>query len=294
MPTIRAYLPVLMLLYAATYWGLVWLPLRLLADAGMAGVWQTLVSYAAAFAAGWLLLTRGRWHLGVRRHAGLFALLVLANGWTNVAFVLAMLEGTVVRVLLLFYLSPVWTALLARFVLAERLNLTTLLTLPVGLAGAVLMLWHPALLSTPLAPADWLAASAGFGFALSNVLARRLWDVRVRDKTLLAWLGVVLISVLAVAVTGEPVPQVEPAVWGWAVVLGVLGFMLSTLAVVYGVSHLPAQRSAVILLFEILVGAVSAWAIAGELMSLREWLGGGLILLAGFIAATHRGDRSRR
>lgn len=288
MPTVRAYLPVLMLLYAATYWGLVWIPLRLLGEAGMAGVWQTLASYAAASVAGWLLLVRGHWHLALGRHPVLFALLALANGWTNVAFVLAMLDGTVVRVLLLFYLSPVWTALLARFILGERLNLVTLATLPVGLAGAGLMLWHPELTTTPLAAADWLAASAGLGFALSNVLARRLAEVRVRDKTLLAWLGVVLVSLLAVGASGEPVPRVEPLVWGGAALLGVLGFMLSTLAVIYGVSHMPAQRSAVILLFEILVGAVSAWLIAGEVMSPREWLGGAMILVAGFIAATRQ------
>ncbi len=288
MPTIRAYLPVIALLCAASYWGLVWYPLRLLADAGMAGVWQTLVSYAAAFGVGWLLLIRARWHLDLSHHPFLFLLLALANGWTNVAFVLAMLDGTVVRVLLLFYLSPLWTALLARFILCERLNRTTLLTLPVGLFGAGLMLWRPELAAAPLSTADWLAASSGFGFALANVLARRLDEVRVRDKTLLAWVGVVLVSLLAIAVTAEPVPQIEPAIWGWAGLLGVSGFMLSTLAVVYGVSHMPAQRSAVILLFEILVGAVSAWLIAGEIIGPLEWLGGGLILVAGFIAATRR------
>lgn len=288
MPTIRAYLPVLALLYAASYWGLVWYPLRLLAEAGMSGLWQTLVSYAAAFAVGWLLLVHGRWHLAWGRHPVLFSLLALANGWTNVAFVLAMLDGTVVRVLLLFYLSPLWTALLARFILAERLSRVTLLTLPVGLIGAGLMLWRPDLASPPLSGADWLAASSGFGFALSNVLARRLEQERVRDKTLLAWIGVVLVSAIAILVGAESLPSIEPVIWGWVALLGVLGFMLSTLAVVYGVSHMPAQRSAVILLFEVLVGAVSAWLIAGESMSALEWLGGGMILLAGFIAATRQ------
>ena len=60
--------------------------------------------------------------------------------------------------------------------------------------------------------------------------------------------------------------------------------MLSTLAVVYGVTHMPVQRSAVIMLFELIVGAASAWWLAGESVDAREWLGGALILFAALIA----------
>jgi len=62
------------------------------------------------------------------------------------------------------------------------------------------------------------------------------------------------------------------------------GFMLSTLAVVYGVTHMPVQRSAVIMLFELVVGAASAWLLASEIVSIQEWLGGVLILTAAVIA----------
>ena len=66
--------------------------------------------------------------------------------------------------------------------------------------------------------------------------------------------------------------------------LGVGGFMLSTLAVVYGVTHMPVQRSAVIMLFELVVGAASAWLLASEIVSIQEWIGGVLILTAAMIA----------
>ena len=69
-----------------------------------------------------------------------------------------------------------------------------------------------------------------------------------------------------------------------SVMLGVCGFLLSTLAVVYGVTHMPVQRSAVIMLFELIVGAASAWWLAGEVVTLREWIGGILILSAALIA----------
>ena len=53
---------------------------------------------------------------------------------------------------------------------------------------------------------------------------------------------------------------------------------------VYGVSSMPVQRSAVIMLFELVVSAASSWWLAGETMVLAEWLGGGLILSAALIA----------
>ena len=43
-------LPVAGLLFSATLWGVVWYPLRLLEQAGLAGVWTSLISYSAALA----------------------------------------------------------------------------------------------------------------------------------------------------------------------------------------------------------------------------------------------------
>jgi drug/metabolite transporter (DMT)-like permease len=210
--------------------------------------------------------------------------LVIAAGWTNVAFVLAVLEGEVLRVLLLFYLSPIWTTLLGRWLLHEPLNWRTWLMLGLGVGGALVMLWDPAVGRVPLNRADLLAASAGLAFALNNVMTRRITGLGVRAKTHLAWLGVVIVSSGFVLVQSPELPQAPSVAWFGTMLLGVGGFMLSTLAVVYGVTHMPVQRSAVIMLFELVVGAVSAWLLAAEIVSMREWLGGALIMMAAVIA----------
>jgi len=288
-PAGRAAWPVFSLLYAATFWGMLWFPLRLLESAGISGTWQTLVSYLAAMVVMLPLMWLGQSPWRVRPAPGWLLLLALAAGWANVAFVLAVIEGEVVRVLLLFYLSPVWASLLAWGLLGERLDRITWWTVPVGLVGAIAMLWEPGIgLEWPPTRADWLAFSAGLAFALSNVATRRLGAVSVRLKTMAAWVGVVVIAVLLVKGGDIPVPQATPLAWGGAVLLGVLGFFTCTLATIYGVTHMPVQRSAVIMLFEIFAGALSAWLLAGETMTAREWLGGALILGAGLVAATRR------
>jgi drug/metabolite transporter (DMT)-like permease len=286
----RGLLPLLALLYAASYWGFVWYPIRWLEGLGMEGLWQTLVSYSAALAL--ITLLRGLSLKPLAGQGGNAFWLSLASGWTNVAFVLAVIDGEVVRVLILFYLSPLWAALLGRWLLAEPIRTHTGIMLTLGLSGAVVMLWQPGMLDAPVARADWLALSAGIGFALTNVMTRRIQGVSDRLKTQLAWAGVVAVSGLWLLARSGPVPDVAYPGWLGALALGILGFFFATLAVVYAVSRMPIQRSSVIMLFEILVGAVSSWLLAGEVIEWREWLGGALIIGAGLVAVSYRTDGS--
>lgn len=282
--------PTLGLLYASTFWGVIWYPSRLLEEAGMQGAWLTLVAYGAALVV-FAPFTRLS-SVSLQVQPWDLLALVLAAGWTNVAFVLAVLEGEVVRVILLFYMSPVWTVLLGRWLLAEALTWRTAQLLALGLGGAFVMLWDPVIGRVPLNQADLLALSAGLAFALNNVLIRRIPHLGVRAKTELAWLGVVLVSAAVILLQPVPMPQVAVQTWSWTVLLGIGGFMLSTLAVVYGVSNMPVQRSAVIMLFELIVGAATAWWLAGELVDLRDWIGGGMIVGAGLLAVFQGGQQA--
>ena len=94
----------------------------------------------------------------------------------------------------------------------------------------------------------------------------------------------VLVSAVFILVQPVELPDAPAFAWWTTGLLGVCGFLLSTLAVVYGVTHMPVQRSAVIMLFELVVGAASAWWLAGEVVALQEWIGGMLILSAALIA----------
>lgn len=271
-------LAVASLLLAATLWGIVWYPLRLLEQAGLQGLWSTLILYCAAACVG-AVLARGHWR-EAHGNLGWLAVLTLGAGWCNTAFILAVLEGEVMRVLLLFYLAPAWTLVLARLFLDERIGAAAAVSIAVALCGAGLMLWSPEIgLPWPVSRADLLALSSGMAFALSNVAIRRLQSVSVRVKTALSWYGVVAIAGIGLVAGVAPVPAVGAGTLVAAVALGLFAMTVMTLAVQYGVTHLPAHRSAVILLFELVVGAVSAAWLAGEVMGLREWAGG--LLIAG-------------
>jgi len=211
----------------------------------------------------------------------------VSAGWCNVAFILAVLEGTVVRVLLLFYLSPIWAVLLAWLFLGERLSRQARGVFALAIIGALVMLWDPVIgLPWPSAPGDWLAVSSGFAFALSNVMTRQLQQVSVQIKTLTSWAGVMVIATAMLLFSGSVVlPEVSLSVWLAAAALGWFGIVIMTLAVQYGVTHMPVHRSAVILLFELIAGALSASLLTNEVVRPLEWLGGVLIIAAAYWAA---------
>jgi len=236
----------------------------------------------------WLWRSRSDWQYKPL----VLGMMTLAVGWCNVAFVLAVLDGTVVRVLLLFYLSPLWALLLGWVLLEEHPGASGLLVFVLALAGAITMLWDPDLgVPWPRDRADWLAVSSGFAFSFANVMVRKSPRVSMQTKSAASWLGVVLVAGIWILIVQEPFPLVQVSTWFAAALLGWLGFVVMTVTVIYGVSHMPVHRSAVILLFELVVGAVSSLILTDERVLLQEWLGGALILTAAYLAAhAHIGE----
>lgn len=275
------------LLVSAMMWGVIWFPLRVLEGQGLPGPWITLISYAAALAGGVVAFPR-RW-VGLPRRPVAMVALAAAAGWANAGFILAVIEGPVVRVMLLFYLAPVWMVLLGRVLLGERLSRRGLIALALALSGALVMLWEPgAGIPWPASMADWLAVSAGFAFGLYNVLVRLLREIPVRVKTLVTWAGVVVTAAVWVVGAGGPLPEAGAGPVMGAAALGLFGILLVTVAAQYGVTHLPVYRSAVLLLFQLVAGMLSSLMLTDESLRPAEWMGGALILIAAYLSAQQR------
>ena len=276
--------PVTSLLLGASLWGVIWYPMRLLEAQGLSGIWLTLVLFATA-----LVVSLPRTHQAFAelvRSPGNAALLMLAAGWTNIAFVEAVLGGNILRVLLLFYLSPLWAVILGWLILRERPSRVALLSLLVAMGGALLMLWDVRLgFPWPSSLPDWYALSSGFAFALSNVITRRAQELSLDAKALSVWAGVVVLAAAIIFSGHIAMPQISVQTFLAAAVLGVAGILLMTMLVQYGVTHMPVHRSAVISLIELLVGALSQQFLTNEVVTSREWAGGALIVLGAYLAA---------
>jgi drug/metabolite transporter (DMT)-like permease len=279
-------LPVAGILSGALVWGLIWYPYRVLQDTGVGGPLATLITYTLALLCGVFMLPRvwRELHLFHDASASWWAVvLVLSAGWANLGYVLAMLHGEVMRVLLLFYLAPLWTIIFSYWLLGERLNLYGYLVMALSLSGATIMLWDPQSgLPLPQNVSEWIGLSAGMSFALSNVVSRRAAHLSVEMKSYSVLLGSVLLTVPLLYWQGGGQAQllgIDAQTW---LILGLLGIALCAtgFAVQYGVTHLQSNRAMLLFLSELVIAAISSYFLASELMQIRDWIGALLIVSA--------------
>lgn len=287
---VHPYLPVFVLLFSCTLWGLTWLPLKGFAQVGLSGPLLAMLTYGTAGLVGlpWLLRQRPIW----RKEGLLLLLIALVGGWGNTAFVSAMVMGDVVRSMLLFYIAPVWSVLGGRWILGEQISLRRSLAVMMSLLGAFGVVGGAAAFATPPSFADVMAISAGMGFAGNNILARKAQSIPLTSKVVAVLLGcgltaIPMIGVLS-AFANQPMlwPNLQPST-----VVGLLLFSLLWLGLVtatwqWSVTHLEAGRSGVISIAELVVSVLSATLIGQERLEWAEFLGGALITLAAILEAT--------
>ena len=288
----HSFLPVGALLFNALVWGVSWWPFRFLHARGLHPLWATALMYVLAVAV--LLVLRPQALTLARRHPALW-LLALATGLTNVCFNWAMAVGDVVRVVLLFYLMPAWSVLLAWRVLGDVPTPMALARLVLAFAGVALVLlpagtgWAQLLqMGSSLSGVDALALLGGFSFALVNVTLRRLYRVPGEARMVAMFGGGALLALLgasagmAAGMVAAP-PPLAPA-WAAVALALTLAFLLGNYALQYGAARLAAGTTALVMLSEVLFASASSWWLGAAVLAPRTLAGGALIVLAALLA----------
>ena len=213
--------------------------------------------------------------------AGIF----LLGGTANLAFAYALIHGEVVRVMVLFYLLPVWGVLGGRFFLGEKIDRQRALAVVLALTGAVLILGGPAVLAAPPSWLDLVAIASGFFFAMNNLCFRAAQAAPVPSKVAIMFLGCGLFALALVGAGVQAMPTGIPATTWLLVIAAGLLLLTATAGSQYGVTHLEAGRASVIIIMELVVAVITAAWWAGETLDGIEWIGGALILAAAFLEA---------
>ena len=276
------------LLYVASFWGLSWLAFRYLSDWGMSAMG---VGIAIGVAATVFALILARTHLRAelaRISKPALVLMAVSAAFSNLGFTWGMVHGEVMRVMLLFYLMPVWTGLMATLIFRERTNWAGWLGIALGLLGAMVMLYDPAKgLPLPANAAEWSGLGAGFASALLNVQVRHVSKMRSDVQAFVYGFGAIVVGGIWLQFEAGPhLPRADA--WLPALALIVLTgalLMASYRMYQFGLKHLTSHQAVVIFPFELVIGAASSALIAHEMMSTRAWVGGLLIALASFVSS---------
>jgi drug/metabolite transporter (DMT)-like permease len=282
---IKSYLPIFSLLFGAFVWGIIWYPYRLMAQAGVSGIYSSFYVFilTLAIAVPYFFMTKKKISIWSKD----FWMLSFIAGYTNISYVLAVIDGEVVRVMLLFYLSPVWTIFLSHFMLNENTQKKHYIAAMISFFGAFIMLWQPDYLIYFDSKSDWLALSSGIGFATTNVMTRKYQHMTINQKALAIWLGVILVATICIMFDKNTMPKLDffnPLDAMIAIVIALCLFF-STLFVQFGVTKIKAVEASSFFLFEIVVASISSYLLAGETISINEWLGGTMIILGVILTA---------
>ena len=295
-------LPVWVLLFSASMWGLSSLPLKAFAAYGLSGPLLAGAAFGLAGLVSLPLLLREyrQW----RHSLGCLVLLAVVGGWGNTAYVTALVMGDVVRVMLLFYLLPAWSVLGGWLFLGERVSRRRGGAVTLALAGAFLVegagrgarwaflvVGGVAAFSTPFSMADAMAVSAGMGFAGNNIIARHAQGIPTASKTVVLFLGCAITALpLALWADGSlsatVLTSLTPAVLGWLVAYAVGWLGLITATWQWSVTRMEAGRAGVISIAELVVALLAATLVVGERMTLLECVGGVMIAVAAILEAT--------
>jgi drug/metabolite transporter (DMT)-like permease len=279
-------LAVAALLLNALVWGVSWWPFKILEGQGLHPLWATALIYGLSLCVVFAL--RPQALRGWKQHPWLW-LLLLSSGLTNVGFNWAVTIGDVVRVVLLFYLMPAWSILIAWWLLGEKPTRMAVLRLILALTGVAIVLKRPDTpWPVPESTADGLALMGGFCFALTNALLRKLHDSPEPARMLAMFGGGALLATCTGLAgmglgTIAPLPEVSLA-WAPQLLALSLAFLMGNLALQYGAAKLSAQTTALVMLSEILFASLSSlWLGNGQLSAQTLW-GGSLIVCAAILS----------
>jgi len=279
-------LAVAALLLNALVWGVSWWPFKILEGQGLHPLWATALIYGLSLCVVFAL--RPQALRGWKQHPWLW-LLLLSSGLTNVGFNWAVTIGDVVRVVLLFYLMPAWSILIAWWLLGEKPTRMAVLRLILALTGVAIVLKRPDIpWPVPESTADGLALMGGFCFALTNALLRKLHDSPEPARMLAMFGGGALLATCTGLAgmglgTIAPLPEVSLA-WAPHLLALSLAFLMGNLALQYGAAKLSAQTTALVMLSEILFASLSSVWLGNAQLSAQTLWGGSLIVCAAILS----------
>jgi drug/metabolite transporter (DMT)-like permease len=282
-------LPSLAVALCGAMWGGFWYPLRWLGTQGLGGAWVSLIFFAVAAISPlpWLI-HQAAWRGFVSQLMN-GILLGLAFALYTVSLVLT----DVIHAILLFYLTPVWSTLAGIALLGERLTVNRGLAMVLGFAGMAFILGFEHGLPLPRNIGDWLALMSGMLWAAGTLGSFSKPAGNIFLPVFTFSVGGMLTSgfiVLIAAILGSPVANVSnlPTVLPWTILFALLVFVPPNFLVLWAAQRIDSGRVGILLMTEVLAGAVTAALFSGESFGAMELTGTALIVCAALVEVVGR------
>jgi len=281
-------IPVIVLFISAVGWGFAWLPIKTLNEMGLDSMHLIFIAFfsGAVVLSPWLFKQFKSW----KQSIGFMLMIALAGGIANASFQTAIFYGDVIRVMILFYLLPVWSVLGGWLFLKEKIDAIRLISAVVCLAGAfvILDIWHTSWHG--ISWIDVMAIGAGMGLAATNILFRFTQHIPLISKVSSTFIGctVIMAAFLMASTTIAPLPQNSATLLAMA--YGAIWLTLISIGTQWAVIRMEAGRSSIILVMELVVAVVSVALLTSAELKLHEMIGGLMVISAALLESSRNDD----
>ena len=199
-------------------------------------------------------------------------------------FTTALALTDVIRAILLFYLTPAWGTILGLMFLGERLDRARILALLFAFVGLAVIFGGNGGIPIPRTTGDIFALLSGIFWAVGSMGLLKAPAIPARVQVFGFFLGALVLSLITLGVMqgqgGVPISvSWDPSVMGY-VLIYTLYMIPMVFLTILPATVLPPARIGVLLMSEVVVGAISAALLSGEAFGAREALGTLLIIAA--------------
>jgi len=274
--------PSAILFLAASLWGLYWVPLREIESLGLTTTWSVAFFNAGPLA---VLIPYVLWRRATQfKHLRAVAIIGLFTGLGLSFYASGLVFSSVIRVTLLFYLTPIWSTIIGVVWLSEKLRPGRIVAIVLGLGGLWLLLAANDDAVQPLNVGDLMALLSGvfWGFGAAGM---KKWPEAPTAMTAIGQFvtTTVFCSFLALAVFGDTLPEgsVFLAALPVAFIASVFVLLPSLFAIFWASRLVFPGRVGILMMSEAIVAIISAsLLLPEESMTLWQWVGGAVILTA--------------
>ena len=282
----------LIIFLASSFWGVLWVPMRHIEAMGLSGLWVVVLFHFLPALAMLPLIVRTA--PSSRRDWGRAAVAGALMGAGFALYALGLVVASVTKTVILFYMTPIWSTVIAYFVLRERAGWGRWLAIAAALVGCALVTGVNRD-ELRFDPADLLGLLSGLFWALGSVMIRRYDGLNFATVSFLQYLFGGIMALLAALYLGDPIPQLNAFLQAIspAFLASVVVFLPSVLLIFRIMQYVSPGLVGILMLSEALVAAVSAAFWLGETLSSTQWIGVGAILTTGVFIGFYEGKAVR-
>ena len=276
----------LIIVVSSCAWGLYWLPLRSIEQSGIVGSWSIVLVNACPLI---ILVPLIFFNLDKFKKYPkpiLFAGIMIGAAFTFYAN--GLVQTSVIRATLLFYLSPIWSTIIGIIWLNERLTIARVISIIVALIGLIFLLYDFRDQETVILNfGDFSSILSGLFWALGASILKKWSKLPIIPLTAIVYFSTTSLSILlAIIVYKAPIPSLAligenfSTAFIWSVIV-----LLPSFCIIFRISQiLFPGRVGILMMSEVAVAVISAKILLPEeQMVILQWIGASAILLAGVV-----------